>query len=182
MSNPKLWQQYQELLSKTDFVVTYSALADEIPIEEIPNFELIKNKPKFVVPPTQKMEPKEISKKIVAAFATCTPPFRARPAPRSEVRLKGRLAQMGGLQPEACPLLFLPGQKFDITGTRHGRGFGWYDRLLAGLPNEWIRIGIATESQISHTPLIRNPWDQPADWLIGEQNQRRWKIHKFLRK
>jgi len=152
MSKPELWQQYGALLEKADFIITYSALSDEIPVEQTPHFEIIKNKPTFIVPPTNKIEPKDVADKIISAFATCT------------------------LIPVPCPLIFLPGQKFDLTGARHGRGFGWYDKLLAELPNEWIRIGVAKENQISQTPLKRNLWDQPIDWLLWQSQENSWKI------
>jgi hypothetical protein len=150
MTNPELWQQYQALLKNVDFVVTYSALSDEIPVEETPNFEIIKNKPQFIVPPTHKIEPKEVG--CQALF--CTKKY---------------------LTPSV--IIFLPGQKFDLAGTRKGRGFGWYDKLLAELPTDWIRIGVANENQISQTPLVRNQWDQPVYWLVWKEN-RSWEITK----
>lgn len=140
------------MITNTDFVVLYSAMTDEIPIEQIPNFELIKDKPNFIIPPTHKIDPNEIAKNILNIFFTLTQ------------------------KTNPHVLIFLPGQKFDLMGTRKGRGFGWYDKLLAELPNNWIRIGIATPSQISDTPLIRNPWDQPVNWLIFQKNENDWKI------
>lgn len=68
----------------------------------------------------------------------------------------------------AC--LLIPGMRFDWYGTRHGHGGGWYDRLLAHLPKHYLRIGIAKREQISHIPLIRNPWDEPMDWLVYPEN------------
>jgi hypothetical protein len=217
MSNSELWQQYRLLLLKADFVVTYSALSDEIPIEEIPNFELIEDKPKFVVPPTHKIEPKEVAKEIQNNMLLASPlaVFRRRHLPNQgsasteNVSLGAFSVAALGLatvsrsrfakcsrdiaptlgvhakhkqlclarspSPTPCHLIFLPGQKFDLTGTRKGRGFGWYDRLLAELPSDWIRVGIATESQLENITLIRNPWDQPIDWLIWKKKNY-WEI------
>ena len=62
--------------------------------------------------------------------------------------------------------LLVPGQQFDLFGTRHGRGGGWYDRLLSKLPPHWQRIGITKEKNLTHSYLLRQPHDQPVDWLI----------------
>lgn len=62
--------------------------------------------------------------------------------------------------------LFIPGQRFDANGTRHGRGYGWYDRLLSRLPKHWLRIGISRHDQWSDVPLKREPWDELMDWVI----------------
>jgi 5,10-methenyltetrahydrofolate synthetase len=155
MTNPELWQQYRSLLDKANFIIIYAALSDEIDINKVPHFEIVKDKPTFVVPPTHKIEPKEVAKVIINTVAAAC-----------------------ALKPVPCTLIFLPGQKFDLTGTRKGRGYGWYDRLLAELPNNWIRIGVATASQIESTPLIRNPWDQPIDWLIWRDETDRWNMTK----
>ena len=70
-------------------------------------------------------------------------------------------------------VLFLPGRAFDRHGTRHGQGGGWYDQFLALIPKEWIRIGFCHESQFSETPLVKNSWDQPVDYVIvvSEKNR-----------
>lgn len=61
--------------------------------------------------------------------------------------------------------LFIPGRRFDQFGTRHGRGFGWYDRFLAGVPPEWVRIGVLSP-ELLHEKLERKNWDQPVDYLL----------------
>lgn len=67
---------------------------------------------------------------------------------------------------EVDQCILVPGRKFDVYGTRHGRGHGWYDRFLSCLPREWIRIGITTESDLSFARLSRQSWDEPMDWLL----------------
>lgn len=62
--------------------------------------------------------------------------------------------------------VFVPGQRFDFSGTRHGRGGGWYDRFLSRIPRLWIRVGVARLDQLSPTPLLRAPWDESVDWVI----------------
>ena len=64
-------------------------------------------------------------------------------------------------------VIFVPGQRFDIIGNRKGRGGGWYDRFLAKVPIEWIRIGISSESRISDVFLEKNYWDQSMNWLVS---------------
>lgn len=67
-------------------------------------------------------------------------------------------------------VMFIPGQEFDAAGTRHGRGGGWYDRFLKEVPAEWIRIGVCSPLQFSSTPLTRESWDEPMDFVcvVGE--------------
>ena len=62
--------------------------------------------------------------------------------------------------------IFMPGRRFDASGTRHGRGHGWYDRLLAGVPEEWLRVGVLSPELLSVEPLQRESWDQPVDILL----------------
>jgi hypothetical protein len=61
--------------------------------------------------------------------------------------------------------ILVPGRKFDQLGTRQGKGFGWYDRFLELAPVDWLRVGICTEAQFSTTPLIRESWDEPMDYI-----------------
>ncbi|TAK73104.1 MAG: hypothetical protein EPO16_13280 [Dehalococcoidia bacterium] len=62
--------------------------------------------------------------------------------------------------------LLIPGRRFDALGTRHGQGGGWYDRFLTYVPRAWLRIGVCYEHQFSSTSLMKEPWDQPMDYVI----------------
>lgn len=64
---------------------------------------------------------------------------------------------------DVCVLV--PGKQFDVAGTRHGRGGGWYDRFLSHIPKAWVRIGIASKKQFSKTALKREAWDEPVHWV-----------------
>ncbi len=64
------------------------------------------------------------------------------------------------------PCLVIPGQKFDAQGSRHGRGGGWYDRLLCKLSREWVRIGVCFAQQYSVSRLPREQWDESMDYLL----------------
>lgn len=77
-------------------------------------------------------------------------------------------------------VIFCPGRVFDSTGTRHGRGGGWYDRFLSRTPKHWIRVGVLFESQLSPTPLIRQAWDEPMDYLFI-QHETDWILNTLHR-
>lgn len=68
-----------------------------------------------------------------------------------------------GIEPA---LLYIPGRRFDATGTRQGQGGGWYDRFLAEVPRAWLRVGLCFEEQLSPTPLKRETWDQAMDYVV----------------
>lgn len=72
-------------------------------------------------------------------------------------------------------IVFLPGRVFDKTGTRHGRGGGWYDRFLSDAPKRWIRVGVTREKNISAAPLERKPWDEPVDFILV-RNAKGWDV------
>jgi 5,10-methenyltetrahydrofolate synthetase len=67
---------------------------------------------------------------------------------------------------EKRAVVLMPGRLFDATGTRHGQGGGWYDRFLAEVPKEWLRIGFCYERQFSETSLKREVWDQAMDAVV----------------
>ena len=57
-------------------------------------------------------------------------------------------AGMAGADPEAIDVVLVPGVAFDLHGHRLGMGGGFYDRLLANLPPEVMKIGLAFDEQI----------------------------------
>ncbi|MEK7510851.1 MAG: 5-formyltetrahydrofolate cyclo-ligase [Patescibacteria group bacterium] len=63
-------------------------------------------------------------------------------------------------------VVLIPGRRFDATGTRHGKGVGWYDRFLAAVPAAWVRIGFCFEDQFSSEALVRESWDEPMDYVV----------------
>lgn len=73
--------------------------------------------------------------------------------------------------------LLIPGKQFDIHGTRHGQGGGWYDRFLSKVPTNWVRIGISDSTQFSNETIKRESWDEPMDWIIVKTNDS-WQLYK----
>jgi 5-formyltetrahydrofolate cyclo-ligase len=72
--------------------------------------------------------------------------------------------------------ILIPGTEFDLYGTRHGKGAGWYDRFLSKT-SAWLRIGIIDKSKISHSKMLRQKWDEPVDWVITYDGSS-WRAHK----
>lgn len=70
---------------------------------------------------------------------------------------------------EAPPVevLLAPGIAFDRRGGRLGFGRGYFDRLIAKMPSDMLRFGIAYSCQlVDEIPL--EPWDELMDAIITE--------------
>ena len=64
-------------------------------------------------------------------------------------------------------LILVPGLAFDLQGNRLGHGAGYYDRLLAEIP-QTPRIGVSFSSQ--HLPELPNePHDMAMNLLVSER-------------
>lgn len=73
------------------------------------------------------------------------------------------------INPTEVDLVLVPGLAFDLNGTRLGRGKGHYDRLLAGLRPDAIRVGTCHAWQIAEAPIAplpREPHDVPMHWIM----------------
>ncbi|MBQ8657485.1 MAG: 5-formyltetrahydrofolate cyclo-ligase [Prevotella sp.] len=58
---------------------------------------------------------------------------------------------------ERIDLIVVPGMAFDAEGHRLGRGRGYYDRLLARVPNNIYKIGLCFPFQlVDHVPTDEN--------------------------
>ncbi|MFM7188111.1 MAG: 5-formyltetrahydrofolate cyclo-ligase [Armatimonadota bacterium] len=63
--------------------------------------------------------------------------------------------------------IFIPGLAFSTDGGRLGFGGGWYDRLLARLPEKTIKIGVCwARFVIDDVPM--NSWDIRVDGILTE--------------
>ena len=76
-----------------------------------------------------------------------------------------RVSQASPLRLEDIDLAVVPGVAFDRRHHRLGRGGGYYDRLLASLPQETPSIGLAFDFQIV-TDLPSQEHDIPVTRVI----------------
>ena len=68
---------------------------------------------------------------------------------------------------DSLDAVVVPGLAFDHAGHRLGRGAGVYDRFLAGLPPETLKIGVIPESRL--VPLLpTDPHDVRMDAIVTE--------------
>lgn len=82
----------------------------------------------------------------------------------------------GVLEPKTSPfdlssmprsIVVVPGVAFTARGTRLGRGGGHYDRLLAELSPQAIKVGLAYSFQLlDDIPLLG--WDQQLNFVVTE--------------
>ena len=69
---------------------------------------------------------------------------------------------------DAIDAILVPGLAFDREGYRLGRGGGFYDRLLARLPERTVRIGLFFAVQ-ELAQIVREPHDRRLDWIVTEK-------------
>lgn len=62
-------------------------------------------------------------------------------------------------------LVVVPGVAFDKKNIRLGRGHGYYDRFLSGLPDKTKTIGLAFDFQVLED-LPKDPHDIPVSRII----------------
>jgi 5-formyltetrahydrofolate cyclo-ligase len=65
-------------------------------------------------------------------------------------------------------LVIVPGMAFDFAGRRLGKGYGYYDRFLAGLAGGAETVGLAFSWQlVPEVPM--EPWDVPVDAVVTDE-------------
>ena len=52
------------------------------------------------------------------------------------------------VDPKSIDMVVVPGVAFDLEGNRLGRGLGYYDRFLSGIPEDTPKIGLAFKFQV----------------------------------
>lgn len=75
------------------------------------------------------------------------------------------------IHPGQVGVALVPGLAFDRGGGRLGRGGGYYDRLLPGLPDGAPRVGVTLERLVVDT-LPTDPHDVPMTHLATERGVR----------
>lgn len=79
--------------------------------------------------------------------AVCTGPFSLQEPPQDWPVINPTTLPDGSL-------VFVPGFAFTATGIRLGKGKGYYDRLLAGIPSRILTIGVCFNQQLlEHIPV-----------------------------
>lgn len=71
------------------------------------------------------------------------------------------------VSPAAISLILVPGLAFTAGGLRLGRGGGFYDRFLAQLPVEAVKLGVCFDCQVLES-LPMEPHDQVLDMIVTE--------------
>ena len=75
-------------------------------------------------------------------------------------------AECPAIDPREAEIIFVPGVAFTADGQRLGRGRGFYDRLLAALPPEILRIGVCFPEQIV-AGVPQEPHDKQVDLVLS---------------
>lgn len=68
-------------------------------------------------------------------------------------------------------IFLIPGVAFDLTGTRLGRGKGYYDKTLKNFKG--TKVGVAFNCQLSDVPLPREAHDVRMDFLATPMGVRK---------
>jgi 5-formyltetrahydrofolate cyclo-ligase len=69
-----------------------------------------------------------------------------------------------------CRLILAPALAVDRSGTRLGRGGGWYDRALAHAGREALVLGVCFPDELLPAgALPREPHDRPVDGVLTGQ-------------
>ena len=72
--------------------------------------------------------------------------------------------------PRSLDVVIVPGLAFTRRGDRLGQGGGWYDRLLAELPDDCTTIGVGFSIQLVDD-LPVEPHDTRVDVVITEDGR-----------
>lgn len=68
--------------------------------------------------------------------------------------------------PATADIIFVPGLAFTADGHRLGRGRGYYDRLLATLPESVLRVGVCFPCQLVDS-IPQEPHDESVDLVLS---------------
>jgi 5-formyltetrahydrofolate cyclo-ligase len=148
-------REYPPLAGRT--VALYCALAGEIPTERIRHACLAAG---------ARLYYPRVAGKGTLAF------YPHREGDRWETGPYGILEPSipAGVEPllSGWDIIVVPGLAFDRRGNRLGRGYGYYDRFLGGLPESVPRVGLACASQLVPEVPVEE-WDVPVHALVTEE-------------
>ena len=133
----------------------YAGLADEVPVERL--FPDLRARGWCVVFP--RMEGSDLALREAAPAQLVSTRFGLREPPSSARRLEVSLIDV----------FVVPGLLFDTHGTRLGRGSGYYDRLLALVRTDALRIGICYADRVRDA-LPSAPHDVPVHLLVTDRD------------
>lgn len=75
--------------------------------------------------------------------------------------------------------VLVPGIAFGRDGRRLGRGAGWYDRALAGLPGRTVVVGVCHAKELVGPGLIPvEPHDRGVDFVVTPEEV--WPVRSDL--
>ena len=77
-----------------------------------------------------------------------------------------KAAEIKPIPCEGIDLVLVPGVAFDKKGNRLGRGKGYYDRFLKGLPKRTLTIGLCFDFQVVEF-IPKLPHDIPVQRLLN---------------
>jgi 5-formyltetrahydrofolate cyclo-ligase len=77
--------------------------------------------------------------------------------------------ELARVAPEEVDLVWVPALAIGEQGERVGRGKGYYDRLLARMPQS-LRISFVFDFQV-FPQLEQKAWDQPVHWIMTDQRE-----------
>ena len=75
------------------------------------------------------------------------------------------------VDPSLIDILLVPGMGYDLSGTRLGRGKGYYDRFCGSLEKRPLCIGVVAEKNV-FSAFAKDPWDLSVDALVTETSFR----------
>ena len=75
------------------------------------------------------------------------------------------------VDPSLIDIILVPGMGYDLSGTRLGRGKGYYDRFCGILASRPLCIGVAAEKNV-FSAFPKDPWDLSVDALVTEESFR----------
>jgi 5-formyltetrahydrofolate cyclo-ligase len=76
-------------------------------------------------------------------------------------------ADLPKVDPSLIDVILVPGMAYDVSGTRLGRGKGYYDRFCGSLERRPVCIGVVAEKNV-FSALPKDPWDLSVDALLTE--------------